>query len=57
MVDYVAAGHRYKLRFDRAKVFFWFNVNSVKTFQSNDENPLHQKWAKKSQNFASQITN
>jgi hypothetical protein len=55
MVDYVSAGNRFKLRFGKAKIYFWFSLNSVKCLRGDSEDSLEYKWDLKAKNFSSSI--
>ena len=41
VIDYVFSGSRYKIRFDKPKIYFMFTLNSVKTLTKNAHNDSH----------------
>ena len=52
VVDYVFSGSKFKIRFDKPKLYFMFTLNNVKTFGKNSSQESHEKWAEKATNFA-----
>lgn len=52
VVAHCFTGHRFKLRFDKPKMFIMFSLNSLKTFSRNSEDEEALKYYEKAQNFA-----
>lgn len=52
VIDYVFSGSKYKIRFDKPKIYFMFTLNSIKTLNKNSNLEGHEKWVEKSTNFA-----
>lgn len=35
-IEYIAAGNRFKIWFDKEKIYFWFSLNSIKTIKKEE---------------------
>ncbi len=52
VVEYCFSGSRYKLRFDKNKLYFIFSLNGIKTLMRDPNMPNHERFANLATNFA-----